>query len=93
MAEVDRRDRLVDFLALGLILLGTALYADSQSRFHGIMRYSWQHPGPRGISQITVADYARYEANAAFILVIVGTIVGVTAAIRHSRRVAKPALS
>ena len=86
MADVHRRDRLVDLLAAALIVLGLALYADSQSRFHGIMRYSYQHPGPRGVSQLAAADRARYEANTAFGLVIVGAAVGIAAAVRHSRR-------
>ncbi|HEX6021977.1 MAG TPA: hypothetical protein VFZ00_08270, partial [Solirubrobacter sp.] len=65
---------------------GVACYADSQARFHGIMRYSWQHPGPRGVSQVKVADHARYEANTAFALIALGAATGVTAAVRHSRR-------
>lgn len=86
MADVRRRDRLVDAAALLLIVLGLALYADSQSRFRGVMRYSWQHPGPRGISQLHAADHARYEANVAFALVIAGAVVGIVAAVVHSRR-------
>lgn len=86
MPDVLRRDRIVDVVALLLILLGAMLYVDSQVRFRAIMRYSYAHPGPRGVSQLTAADHARYEANTAFGLVIVGAAVGVTAAIRHSRR-------
>jgi hypothetical protein len=86
MADVLRRDRIVDAVALLLILVGVALYADSQVRFRGIMRYSWQHPGPRGVSQIKVADHARYEANTAFGLITLGAAIGVVAAVRHSRR-------
>jgi len=86
MADVHRRDRLVDIAALLLILLGVACYTDSQARFRGIMRYSWQHPGPRGVSQVKAADLARYEANTAFALITFGAAAGVTAAVRHSRR-------
>jgi hypothetical protein len=85
MADVLRRDRIVDAVALLLIVLGVALYADSQVRFHGIMQYSYAHPGPRGVSQLAVADLARYEAHSAFGLIIVGAVVGVVAALRHSR--------
>ena len=86
MPDVLRRDRIVDVVALVLILLGLALYVDSQVRFRAIMRYSYLHPGPRGVSQLTAADHARYEADTAFGLVVVGAVVGVTAAVRHSRR-------
>jgi hypothetical protein len=86
MPEVLRRDRIVDFVAMLVILLGLALYADSQRRFGGIMRYSYSHPGPPGVSQLKAADHARYEANTAFVFVIAGATVGVTAAVRHMRR-------
>ena len=88
MADVRRRDRVVDAVALLLIVVGVALYADSQLRFRDIMRYSYRHPGPRGVSQLKAADHARYEANTAFGLVTLGAAVGVAAAIRHSRRTA-----
>ena len=86
MPDVHRRDRLVDVVALLLILLGVALYADTQRRFHDITGYSWAHPGPRGASQLVAADHARYEANTAFGLIALGAVVGVTGAVRHSRR-------
>ena len=86
MTDVLRRDRIVDVVALVLILIGLALYVDSQLRFRAIMLYSWKHPGPRGVSQLTAADHARYEANTAFGLVAVGAGVGIAGAIRHSRR-------
>ncbi len=86
MADVLRRDRLVDAVALLLILVGLALYVDSQLRFHAIMRLSYKHPGPRGVSQLRAADHARYEANTAFGLVPLGAAVGIAAAIRHARR-------
>jgi hypothetical protein len=85
-AGVRRHDRIVDAVALLLIVIGVALYADSQLRFRNIMRYSYLHPGPRGVSQLKAADHARYEANTAFGLVTLGAVVGVGAAIRHSRR-------
>ncbi len=86
MPDVLRRDRLVDGLAILLLIVGVALYVDSQARFRAIMRFSYRHPGPRGISQLTAADHARYEANTAFGLVALGAAVGITAAVRHSRR-------
>jgi hypothetical protein len=86
MPDVLRRDRLVDLVALLLILVGAALYVDSQLRFRDVMRYSFAHPGPRGVSQLTAADHARYEANTAFGFVIAGAAIGVAAAVRHSRR-------
>lgn len=86
MPDVLRRDRIVDAVALLLILVGAAFYVDSQLRFRTIMQYSWQHPGLRGVSQLTAADHARYEANTAFGFVIAGTAIGIGAAVRHSRR-------
>jgi hypothetical protein len=86
MPDVLRRDRLVDAVALLLILVGLALYVDSQLRFHAVMRYSYRHPGPRGVSQLKAADHARYEANTAFGFVTLGAAVGIAAAVRHSRR-------
>jgi hypothetical protein len=86
MPDVLRRDRIVDVVALALLLLGLALYADSQRRFRDIMQYSYKHPGPRGVSQLTVADHARYEANTAFGFVLAGAAVGAVAAVRHTRR-------
>jgi hypothetical protein len=86
MSDVLRRDRIVDIVAVLLILLGLAVYADSQRRFGDVMRYSWKHPGPRSVSQLDMADRARYEANTAFGFVIVGAAVGVVAAVSHSRR-------
>lgn len=86
MPDVRRRDRLVDAVALLLILIGLALYVDSQVRFRAIMRFSYKHPGPRGVSQLAAADYARYEASTAFGLVPLGAAVGIAAAIRHARR-------
>ena len=86
MPDVLRRDRIVDVVAMLLILLGVALYVDSQLRFRTITSYTWQHPGPRGASQLVAADHARYEANAAFGLVAVGAAIGIASAVRHSRR-------
>jgi hypothetical protein len=86
MTNVLRRDRLVDLAALLLILIGIALYFDSASRFHAIMAYSYQHPGPRGHSQLDAADRARYESYAAAVVVSLGCIVGVVSAWRHARR-------
>jgi len=86
MPDVLRRDRLVDAGALLIIVVGLALYGHSQLRFRDVMRYSWAHPGPQGVSQLDAADLARYEANAAFGFVIVGSAIGVAAAVRHSRR-------
>lgn len=86
MPDVLRRDRIVDVVAVLMILLGLALYADSQRRFGDVMRYSWKHPGPRSVSQLDMADRARYEANTSFGFAIVGAAVGVVAAVRHSRR-------
>lgn len=86
MADVLRRDRFVDAGALLIILVGLALYGHSQLRFRDIMRYSYHNPGPLGVSQLTAADHARYEANTAFGFVMAGGAIGVVAAVRHSRR-------
>lgn len=86
MPDVLRRDRFVDAGALLIIVVGLALYGHSQMRFRDIMRYSYHNPGPRGVSQLTAADHARYEANTAFGFVMAGAAVGVAAAVRHARR-------
>lgn len=86
MATVNRRDRLVDLAALLLIVAGIALYADGTARLHAIERFTYRHPGPRGVAQLDVADRARYEANAGITLVVLGAVVGVVSAVRHSRR-------
>jgi hypothetical protein len=86
MPTVTRRDRLVDLAALLLILAGAACYVHGTYRLRQIMRYSYQHPGPRGTKQLRVADSARYEANAGIALVVLGAAVGVASAVRVARR-------
>ena len=86
MPDVLRRDRLVDVVALLIIVVGLALYGHSQLRFRDVMRFSYHNPGPPGVSQLDAADHARYEANTAFGFVIAGAAIGVAAAVRHSRR-------
>ena len=85
MAIVSRRDRFVDLAALALILAGIALYLYGTRRLREITKLSYQHPGPQGLSQRTVADHARYECNAGIGLAIAGCVVGVAAAVRHAR--------
>ena len=86
MPTVSRHDRYVDLAALLVLLIGIALYLDSNARFHAIMALSYRHPGPRGISQLAVADRARYEAYAALGLTIAGCVVGAVSAARHALR-------
>jgi hypothetical protein len=86
MATVTRRDRLVDLAALLLIVAGVALYATGTWQLRQIMRYSYQHPGPRGTKQLQVADRARYGANTGIALVVLGAGVGIASAVRVARR-------
>ena len=86
MSNVSRHDRFVDLVALLLILIGIALYFDSNSRFHTIMAFSYRHPGPHGQSQLAAADRARYEYYAALSIAALGGIIGVVSAVRHRWR-------
>ncbi len=86
MTTVSRRDRLIDLAALALIIAGIALYADGTSRLRDITRFSYRHPGPPGLSQRKVADYARYECNAGIGLTIAGCAAGVIGAVGHTRQ-------
>ena len=85
MATVSRRDRLTDLAALLLLLAGIALYLDAGARLRTIAGYSYQHPGPRGESQLVAADRARTESYAGLGLAVVGVAVGVASALRHAR--------
>lgn len=86
MPPVSRRDRLVDLAALLLILIGIALFLDSSSRFHAILAFSFEHPGPRGQSQLAAADRARLEFYLAVGVALVGCVVGAASFARHVRR-------
>lgn len=86
MATVTRRDRFVDLAALLLILAGTALYLDGTARLRAIALLSYQHPGMRGVSQLAVADRARYESNGGIALVVFGGAVGAMSFARVARR-------
>ncbi len=86
MTIVSRRDRFVDLAALVLIIAGIALYVDGSSRLRDISRFSYQHPGPRGLSQREVADHARYECNAGIGLALAGCAAGVIGAVSHARQ-------
>lgn len=84
MATVSRRDRLTDLAALVLLLAGIALYLDAGARMRTISRYSYQHPGPRGESQLAAADRARAESYGGLALAALGVAVGVASAVRHA---------
>jgi hypothetical protein len=86
MPPVSRRDRYVDLAALLIIVIGLALYLDSSSRFHAILAFSFEHPGPRGQSQLAAADRARYESYGALALAIFGCVTGAVSALRHKLR-------
>lgn len=86
MPTVTRRDRFVDLAALLIIIAGFVLYLDGTSRLGELTRYSYQHPGPRGVKQLDVADRARYEANGGILLAVLGCVVGAVSAARVLRR-------
>jgi hypothetical protein len=85
MATVSRRDRLTDLAALVLLLAGIALYLDAGVRLRTISAFSYQHPGPIGVSALDLADRARYESYAGLGLAMLGVVVGVGSALRHAR--------
>jgi hypothetical protein len=93
MAKPTRHDRLVDLVALAGILLAIALYVDGNARLKGIQRFSYQHPGPPGVRQLDMADFARYEANAGIALAILGCGAGAVHAVRVKRRLPLAGLS
>jgi hypothetical protein len=86
MPTVSRRDRLVDLAALALIIAGIALYLDGTARLRAITLLSYQHPGPPGISQVTLVERARYECNTAIGLTLAGCAVGIAGAVSHGRQ-------
>lgn len=86
MATVSRVDRLTDYAALLLLVIGIALYLDAAGRLQAIAALSYQHPGPRGQSALAAADRARYESNGGIALAVAGVAVGVASAVRHARR-------
>ncbi|MEP6618289.1 MAG: hypothetical protein ABJE47_03195 [bacterium] len=86
MSIPSRQDRLVDLAALLLILAGAVACVVASGQLHEISQLSYQHPGPRTISQLTAADHARYLAYAGVLVIGVGIGVAVAGAIRVSRR-------
>jgi hypothetical protein len=86
MATVSRRDRYMDLAALACILAGAALCLIANGRLREIAKLSYQHPGPPTERALDAADRARYLAYGGVALVVAGCIVGVTGAIRLSRR-------
>lgn len=86
MATVSRADRLTDYAALLLLVVGVALYLDAASRLRTIGTFSYQHPGPRGQSALAAADRARYESYVGIGVVVAGCLVGIASAVRHGRR-------
>jgi hypothetical protein len=86
MATVSRADRLVDYAALVILVIGVALYLDAGTRLRAISTLSYEHPGPRGRSAVAAADRARYESYAGIGMAVAGCLVGVASAMRHSRR-------
>ena len=89
MPIVSRRDRLVDLGALACIVLGAALCLVANGRLEALSKLSYQRPGPPNQSALDAADRARYLAYGGVALVVAGCVVGVTGAIRLSRRKAE----
>jgi hypothetical protein len=86
MAKPTRHDRLVDLVALAALLIAILLYVDGDARLKAIQRFTYQHPGPPGVRQLDMADFARYEANAGIALAILGCGAGALHAFRVKRR-------
>ena len=84
MSSVSRRDRMIDFGALLLIVGGVVVYLLAATRLHTISQYSRTNPGPPGA--LVAADSARYLSYFGLALVAVGACVGAVAAGMHARQ-------
>ena len=85
MANVSRRDRLIDFSALALIVTGAALYLVARARMVSVAEsYSWKNPGPAGA--VTIVDQAMYATYAGVALIAAGCLVGIFGAALHVAR-------
>jgi hypothetical protein len=85
MANVTRLNRFLDVAALCVIVAGVGLYLDGTARLRAIESFTYKHPGPMGVSQLTQADHARYEANGGFALAFLGAVISAGVALRHRR--------
>ncbi len=74
---------MTDLAALAIVVAGALLAAIAFLRLREISSYSYRHPGPRDASAVRAADLARYLGYAGVVMVVVGCVVGVMAAIRH----------
>ena len=81
---------MIDLAALACILLGALICLAANAKLTEISKYTYRHPGPPNVSQLEVADRARFLAYGGVALVIAGCIVGVTGAMAHSRRKLSP---
>jgi hypothetical protein len=77
MTQVSRKARLFDLAALAGILIGALLCWISNGQLKDISRYSYQHPGPPSVSQLTAADHARYLAYGGLSVIAAGIAIGV----------------
>ena len=93
MAHPTRHDRLLNLAALAMLVLSIALYADGIARLRQIQRYTYRNPGPIGVSQLDMADRARYEANAGIALAALSCVAGAAHAVRVKRRLPVAALT
>ena len=84
MSSVSRRDRMIDFGALLLIVGGVVLYVVAAAKLQSISQYSRTNPGPPGA--LVAADRARYLSYAGLAFVALGASVGAVAAGLHVRR-------
>lgn len=84
----SRAARLLDLLALALVLAGAAVGVSAWLRLREISAWSYQNPGPRSMKALAEADFARYQGYAGLVLVAAGIGVGVYAA-RRARREAR----
>lgn len=76
----------MDLAALACIVAGVALCLIANGKLQALSRLSYQHPGPPNQSALAAADRARYLAYGGVAVIVTGCIVGVTGAIRLSRR-------
>jgi hypothetical protein len=75
---VSRKGRLFDLAALACVVAGAAICYASNAQLTDISKYSYQHPGPPSISQLTAADHARYLAYGGIGVIAFGIGVGIT---------------
>jgi hypothetical protein len=77
-------DRVIDAAALLMVLGGVSLFAFARHVLTGISNGT--HAMPDGISAVAVADFHVAQSNMGLLIVGLGVLTGVVAAVRHRFR-------